>query len=96
METPVTKLVFASLMMLFVLPVSAFAIHPVCVEYNEFVAKQCVSASKLKKDLDPEMLKDYTVQGCRNNSFKSALEADLFASESCKPVMKGKLISALK
>ncbi|KYG63095.1 hypothetical protein AZI86_15355 [Bdellovibrio bacteriovorus] len=89
------KLVIANLATLLVLPLSAFAADATCAGYNQYVTHQCASEKTLKGDLSDEMLKGYSVKTCKNESFKMILESDLVAKASCKPVMSGKLISAL-
>lgn len=91
-----SKLIFANLVVAVLLPASAFATDSVCSGYNKYVSKQCVASAELKGDLSDEMLVGYSVASCRDESFKMILETDESASASCKPVMKGKLVSALK
>jgi len=96
MEIFMLKLALTNLALILTLSVNASAAESICNQYNEIVSKQCVSSSKLKSDLSAEMLRGYTIKGCRNDAFKSILESDVFADSACKPVMAGKLISALK
>ncbi|RYZ84797.1 MAG: hypothetical protein EOP06_17410 [Proteobacteria bacterium] len=92
MLRPQTLLMFVML----TITTNALASKSVCLEYNDIISNQCIPVAKLKKDLTPEMLKGYSVTGCRHKAFKIALESDPFVSASCEPVMSGKLITALE
>lgn len=96
MEPDMFKLVFTNLAITLVFPLSAFASDPVCTTYTAYVSKQCVSSKDLKGDMSAEMLRGYTVLGCRNDSYKMILESDVAANALCKPVMTGNLISSLE
>ena len=67
-----------------------------CSVYNDYVNQQCIPKKLLANTMDPEILDNYTQQGCRDDAYTLILESDSVARDKCDPIKVGKFIFRLR